>query len=59
VLVYCAGEKGNTLESIVSLSERNLRRVAQNIVNRVNTCIQENGGNFQHLFELYLIFFVF
>jgi hypothetical protein len=50
VLVYCAGEKGNISDAIVSINQRSLRRVAQNMVKRLNACIQENGGHFQHLF---------
>jgi hypothetical protein len=49
VLVYCAGEKGNILEVIASINQRTLRRVAQNMAKRVNACIQENCGHFQHL----------
>jgi hypothetical protein len=48
VLVYCAGEKGNISEATASINQRTLRRVAQNTVKRVNACIQENGGHFQH-----------
>jgi exopolysaccharide biosynthesis protein len=47
VLVYCAGEKGNISEAIASINQRTLRRVAQNMVKRVNACIRENGGHFQ------------
>jgi hypothetical protein len=49
LLVYCAEEKGNISEAIASINQRTLRRVAQNMVKRLNTCIRENGGNFQHL----------
>jgi hypothetical protein len=49
VLVYCAGEKGNISEATASINQRTLRRVVQNMVKRVNVCIQENGGHFQHL----------
>jgi hypothetical protein len=49
VLMYCAGEKGNTAEAIASINQRTLRRVAQNMVKRVNACIQGNGGHFQRL----------
>jgi hypothetical protein len=47
--VCCAGEKGNISEAIASINQRTLRGVAQNMVKRVNACIQENGGHFQHL----------
>jgi hypothetical protein len=47
VLVYCAGEKYIS-EAIASINQRTLRRVAQNVVKRVNACTQENGGHFQH-----------
>jgi hypothetical protein len=49
VLVYCAGEKGNISEAIASMNQRTLRRMTQNMVKRVNACIEENGGHFQHL----------
>jgi hypothetical protein len=48
VLVYCAGEKGNISEDIESINQRTLLRVAQKMVKRVNACIRENGGHFQH-----------
>jgi hypothetical protein len=44
---YCAGEKGNISEPIASISQRTLRRVAQNMVKRVNACIQEKGGHYE------------
>jgi hypothetical protein len=55
VLLYCAGEKGNISEATASIlvTQRTLRRVAQNMVKRVNACIQENGGYFQPFYELY------
>jgi hypothetical protein len=49
VLMYCAGEKGKISEAIGSINQRPLRRVAQNTVKLVNTCIQENGGHVQNL----------
>jgi hypothetical protein len=49
VLVYCAAEKGNISQVILSLNQGNFLRVAQNLMKRVNVCIQENGENFQHL----------
>jgi hypothetical protein len=49
VLVYCAGEKSNISEATESINQRTLRRVAENMVKRVNACIQENDGQFQHL----------
>jgi hypothetical protein len=41
--------KGNISETIASINLRILRSVAQNVVKRMNACIQENGGHFQHL----------
>jgi hypothetical protein len=49
VLVYYAGEKSNISQAIASINQRSLSRVVQNMVKRVNACIQENGGHFQHL----------
>jgi hypothetical protein len=57
VLVYCAGEKGNISKAIASINQGTLRRVARNMVKGVNACIQENGGHFQHLYELYFMFY--
>jgi hypothetical protein len=57
--VYCAGEKGNISEAIASINQRALLRVAQNRVTRVNACIHENGGHFQHLLlTVYQIYYV-
>jgi hypothetical protein len=36
-------------EAIASINQRTLRPLLQNMVKRVNACIQENGGHFQHL----------
>jgi hypothetical protein len=55
--VYCAGEKRSISEAIACINQRTLRRVAQNMVKRVNACIQENGGHFQHFYELYFRFY--
>jgi hypothetical protein len=41
--------KMNISEATASINQRTLHRVAQNMVKRVNACIQENGGYFQHL----------
>jgi hypothetical protein len=49
VLVYFGGERGKLLKAIEIINQRTLRRVAQNMVKRENACIQENGGQFQHL----------
>jgi hypothetical protein len=46
--VYCAGERGDITEAIASMTQRALRRLAQN-GETMNACIQENGGHFQHL----------
>jgi hypothetical protein len=55
--------KMNISEAIASINQRNLRRVAQNMVKGVNACIQENGGHFQHLllivFQVLLYFTYF
>jgi carbon monoxide dehydrogenase subunit G len=50
VFVYCAGEEGDISGAVASMHQRTLHRVAQNMVKRVNACIQENGGHFQRLF---------
>jgi hypothetical protein len=49
VLVYCAEEKGNISEATASINQKTLHRVAQNMVKRVNACIQENDEHFQHI----------
>jgi hypothetical protein len=49
MLVFCAGEKGKMSEAIASVNQRTLRRVAQNMVQRVNAGVQENDGHFQQL----------
>jgi hypothetical protein len=41
--------KTNISEAIASINQRTLRRVAENMVKRVNACIQENVGHFKHL----------
>jgi hypothetical protein len=46
---FCAGENGKISEAFASINQRILRRVARNMAKRVNACIQENGGHFQHL----------
>jgi hypothetical protein len=49
-----------TSQATASINQRNLRRVAQNVVKLVNVCIQENGGHFQYIlltiFEVLLYF---
>jgi hypothetical protein len=57
VMVYCAGEKGKISEDIASINQRTLHRVAQNMVKRVNACIQENGGHLKHLLRTDLRFY--
>jgi hypothetical protein len=49
VLVYCGGEKGNISEATASINQRTPRWMAQNMVKRLNACIQENCGHIQHL----------
>jgi hypothetical protein len=49
VLVYCAGGKGNNSEAIAGTNQRTIRRVAQNMVKRMNAYIQQNGGHFLRL----------
>jgi hypothetical protein len=52
-------EKCNMSEVIASINQRTLRRMAQNMVKRVDACIQENDGHFRHLlwtvFRFYFI----
>jgi hypothetical protein len=41
--------KMNITRAIEKINERTLRKVARNMVKRVNKCIEMNGHHFQHL----------
>jgi hypothetical protein len=41
--------KMNITRAIEEVNERTLRKVARNIVKRVDKCIEMNGHHFQHL----------
>jgi hypothetical protein len=41
--------KMNITRAIEEVNERTLRKVARNIVERVDKCIEMNGHHFQHL----------
>jgi len=41
--------KMNITRAIEKVNERTLRKVARNMVKRVDKCIEMNGHNFQHL----------
>ena len=41
--------KMNITRAIVEVNERTLRKVARNMVKRVDKCIEMNGHRFQHL----------
>jgi len=41
--------KMNITRAIEELNERTLRKVARNMVKRVDKCIEMNGHHFQHL----------
>jgi hypothetical protein len=41
--------KMNVTRAIEEVSERTLRKVARNMVKRVDKCIEMNGHHFQHL----------
>ena len=41
--------KMNITRAIEEVKERTLRKVARNMVKRVNKCIEMNGHRFQHL----------
>jgi hypothetical protein len=41
--------KMNITRAIEEVNERTLRRVARNMVKRVDKCIEMNGHHFQHL----------
>jgi len=45
----CRILKMNITRSIEEVNERTLRKVARNMVKRVDTCIEMSGHNFQHL----------
>ena len=41
--------KMNITRAIEEVNERTIRKVARNMVKRVDKCIEMNGHNFQHL----------
>ena len=41
--------KMNITRAIEEVNERTLRKVARNMVKRVDKCIEKNGHHFQHL----------
>ena len=41
--------KMNIIRAIEEVNERTLRKVARNMVKRVDKCIEMNGHHFQHL----------
>jgi hypothetical protein len=41
--------KMNITRAIEEVNDRTLRKVARNMVKRVDKCIEMNGHNFQHL----------
>ena len=41
--------KMNITRAIEEVNERTLRKVARNVVKRVDKCTEMNGHNFQHL----------
>jgi hypothetical protein len=41
--------KHNIEANVNSINEQTLRKVARNIVKRVDACLHEGGGHFQHL----------
>ena len=41
--------KVNITRAVEEVNERTLRKVARNMVKRVDKCIEINGHNFQHL----------
>jgi hypothetical protein len=41
--------KTNITETTASINQRTLRQVTQNMVKRVNACIQKSGGHLQQL----------
>jgi hypothetical protein len=41
--------KHNIEANVTSINEQTLRNVARNIVKRVDACMHEGGGHFQHL----------
>jgi hypothetical protein len=45
----CRILKMNITRAIEEVNERTLRKVARNIVKRVDRCIEMNGNHFQHL----------
>jgi hypothetical protein len=41
--------KHNTEQTITNIDPETLRKVARNTLKRVDACLQEGGGHFQHL----------
>jgi hypothetical protein len=46
--------KHNTEANVNSVNEQTLRNVAWNIVKRVDACLYEGGGHFQHLLWFFI-----
>ena len=44
--------KMNISRAIEEVNERTLRKVARNMVKRVDKCIERNGHHFQHLLQI-------
>jgi hypothetical protein len=47
--------KMNITRAIEEVNERRLRKVARNMVKRVDKCIEMNGHHFQHLCKYMLV----
>jgi hypothetical protein len=47
--------KMNITPAIDEINERTLRKVARNMVKRVDKCIEINGHHFQHFLQIQLI----
>ena len=45
----CIILKNNSTRAIEEVNERTLRKVARNVVERVDKCIEMNGHHFQHV----------
>jgi len=45
----------NITHAIEEVNERTLRKVARNMVERVDKCIEMNGHHFQHLLKYRLV----
>jgi hypothetical protein len=50
--------KGSISEASAIINQITVRRVTQDMVKRVNVCIQENGGQFQQLFMICISGFI-